>query len=208
MKICSIICGAPCKTIQKEKVEGLIIAADKGLDYCLAQGITPDYAVGDFDSADSAVPNGIKTVTVPSEKDDTDTHLAVSLAVECGCTQFRFFCAVGGRLDHTIANIQTLLELKRNNMNGILYGDTCEVCVAADETVTIPKNDGYLSVFALSERAEVSLRGVKYPVDRHTLTNTFPLGVSNEVTDESAQVIVHSGDVLIISEKSDRKNTE
>lgn len=204
MKICSIICGAPSVVIQKNKVAGLVIAADRGLDYCLKAGITPDYVVGDFDSVHSAIPDGIAVVTVPSEKDDTDTHLAVSIALERGYTEFRFFCALGGRLDHTIANIQTLLELKRNGKNGILYGDRSEVLIAVDETITIPKNDGYLSVFALSECAEVSLAGVKYQIERHTLVNTFPLGVSNEITEDFAQVTVHSGEVLIVLEKSDK----
>ena len=114
-KICSIICGAPC-SFDRERVSGYVIAADSGLDRCLSAGITPDLVVGDFDSAKSDVPSGIESVRVKPEKDDTDTVLAANIAIERGYNELRFFCAVGGRISHTLANIQMLLLLKKWNI--------------------------------------------------------------------------------------------
>ena len=197
-KICSIICGAPCAGIDKNLIEGLVIAADRGLDYALAAGITPDIAVGDFDSAESSVPSGVECVRVSPIKDDTDTILAANTAIEHGCDELRFFCALGGRLDHTFANIQVLYDLINRGIHVKLYGDNECAYLLRNETVEIPRYDGYLSVFSYGESAVVSESGVKYPIDRYLMKNSFPLGVSNEITAPAAIITAHEGMVIII----------
>lgn len=204
MKICSIICGAPCGKLPTELVEGLVIAADRGLDYCLAAGITPKYAVGDFDSATSEVPVGVERIAAPPEKDDTDTALAVQIGLEQGCEEFRLFCALGGRLDHTFACFQTLYDLRKRGKRGALYGDGCAAEFALDETVVIPRFSGYLSLFAFDGSPTVSVSGVKYPVRDYVLRNTYPIGVSNEITGDSAEISSKNGTVLIIRQNFDK----
>lgn len=191
-QICSVICGAPCE-INKQFVSGFLIAADSGLDRCRAAGIVPDLAVGDFDSAKTEVPEGVERVTVSSEKDITDAWLAAQIALERGFTELRFFCALGGRVSHSIANIQMMRELKGKGAVGALFGERCVMFLLDGKSVRIPRFDGYLSLFALDETAVVSEKGVKYPLERHTLTNAFPLGVSNEITSDFAEITVHSG---------------
>lgn len=175
-----------------------MIAADRGLDYALAAGITPDIAVGDFDSAESSVPSGVECVSVSPIKDDTDTILAANTAIEHGCDELRFFCALGGRLDHTFANIQMLYDLINRGIHGKLYGDNECAYLLRNETVEIPRYDGYLSVFSYGESAVVSESGVKYPIDRYLIKNSFPLGVSNEITAPAAIITAHEGMVIII----------
>lgn len=199
-KICSIICGAPCG-MKKELVKGFVIAADSGLDRCAEFGITPSLVVGDFDSAKTAVPSGIEVVTVPSEKDDTDAHLAAQIALERGFTELRLFCALGGRASHSIANIQLLRELKKKSVRAALFGERSAMLLICAESVELPRFKGYLSLFALDETAVVSEVGVKYPLSRHTLTNDFSLGVSNEITDKTAAITSHSGLCLIVLEE-------
>ncbi len=203
MKICSIICGAPCEKLPTELVEGLIIAADRGLDHCLKAGITPRYAVGDFDSARSPVPEGVECVTAPAEKDDTDTALAVRLGLERGCEEFRLFCALGGRLDHTFACFQTLYSLRKSGKRGALYGGGCEAIFAVDETVRIPRFRGYLSVFAFEGSPLVSITGAKYCIEDYVLRNTYPIGVSNEILGGFAEISAKNGAVLIIKQNFD-----
>lgn len=202
-KVCSIICGAPCGELPAELIEGLVIAADRGLDYCLKAGITPKYAVGDFDSARCSVPDGVERITAPAEKDDTDTALAVKVGLERGCEEFRLFCALGGRLDHSFANIQTLYALRKMRKSGVLYGDGCEAFFAIDETVKIPRFEGYLSVFAFEGTPTVSISGAKYCARDYVLRNTFPIGVSNEVMGELAEISAKNGAVLIIKQNFD-----
>lgn len=196
--ISTIVCGAPCARFPKELIEGFVIAADKGLDYCLAAGIKPTLAVGDFDSAGSAVPADIECVRVSPIKDDTDAALAADIAAERGYREFRMLCALGGRLDHSIANIQLAYRLKLGGISSVLYGDGVRAFFAVSENVRIPKNGGYLSVFAYGEAVEVSESGVKYPLEHAFLKNDFPLGVSNEITEGYAEITVHSGAALIV----------
>lgn len=197
-EICTIICGAPCAKFPREKVRGYIIAADRGLDYALSAKITPDLVVGDFDSTETEIPDGVQCVRVSPIKDDTDAALAASLAVKKGFRDLRFLCALGGRLDHSIANIQLLYHLKKLGLNGTLYGDGVELFLAREESVEIPRFDGYLSVFAYTADCVVSEEGVKYPLTEKTLTNDLTLGVSNEITEDFARITVHSGTALIM----------
>ena len=196
---CTIICGAPCEKLNKTLVKGFVIAADRGLDYALAAGIVPDVCVGDFDSAESAVPSGVECVKACPEKDETDAILAADIAIKRGFSRLRFLCAAGGRLGHTLANIQMLYGLKLRGISAELFGAHERVEILLDETVKIPRFDGYLSVFSYGNSAEISERGVKYQVENHVFTNDFPLGVSNEITEDFAEITV-KGCAIIVEE--------
>ena len=109
---------------QRPGPDDYVIAADAGYLACLVAGVTPDLLLGDFDSLERPkdFPNAIRTA--PVEKDDTDTMLAVRAGLEQGCDTFYFYGATGGkRLDHTLANFQTLLWLRRQGARGYIYGD-------------------------------------------------------------------------------------
>lgn len=199
-KICSVICGAPCG-LPRELVTGFVIAADSGFDRCVEAGIVPDLAVGDFDSVNAVVPEGIERVRVPAEKDDTDTYLAARIALERGFGEIRFFCALGGRLSHSLANIQLLRELKRKSIRAALFGERSVMFLIENESVTLPRFGGYLSLFAMDSAAVVSESGVKYPLERHSLTNEFALGVSNEITAAEVVITSHSGLCAVVLEE-------
>lgn len=204
MRICSIICGAPCENprekLQTGLVEGLVIAADRGLDHCLKAGITPKYAVGDFDSARMAVPKGVTQIVAPAEKNDTDTAIAVNIGIKQGCEEFRLFCALGGRFDHTFACLQTLFGLRKAGKYGALYGDGCKAQFAIDETLKFDIFRGYLSVFAFEGTPKVSISGAKYCLEDFVLRNTYPIGISNEILGSSAEISVEGGAALIIKQ--------
>lgn len=197
-KICSIICGSPDGRLDRALVEGLVICADSGLDHALKAGITPDIVVGDFDSCTTTVPQGAEVIRVSPIKDDTDTILAADTAIARGCTELRFFCATGGRFDHTFANVQMLEYLSEKGVSAVLYGG-CESIrlLRGGMTAVLKQHDGFVSVFALSETAVVSERGMKYPLDRYELRRSFPLGVSNEIAADTAEITVHSGTVIL-----------
>lgn len=200
--ICTIICGAPCGGISPELAEGFVIAADRGCGYALRAGITPDLVAGDLDSFCGEIPEGIELVRVPPEKDDTDAWLAAEIAVERGFTRLRFLAALGGRLDHTFANFQMIYGLLMRGVWAELYGECERAYMVSNGAAEIPRYEGYLSVFAFGGSAVVSEEGTKYPLDRHRLFESFPLGVSNEITAEKAVVTVHSGTALIIEHRA------
>ena len=200
------------------RAEDLVIAVDGGLPRLLAQGIEPDLILGDFDSlGEDLFPlleklertGRKKVLRLPREKDDTDTIYAARLCLEQGYRDFLIYGALGGRLDHTMANIQTLAWLRERDARAYLVGKTTLVSVLSSEKVTFPENfEGIFSLFALDSRVTgVTLEGMKYPLQDGELTNSFPLGVSNEISSEisytqRASVTVREGKALMILTKS------
>lgn len=196
-RIASIICGGP-SALDADNVHGLVIAADRGLELALAAGITPDIAAGDFDSSHILPPEGMERVRVPAEKDVTDAWLAAQIAIERGCTELRFFCALGGRADHSAANLQMLYSLRQRGIRAELFGEDERVFFLQNETAWIERFGGYLSVFAFGGNAVASETGVKYPLERAELFPYYPLGVSNEVSAPLAEVTAHSGTLMVM----------
>jgi len=185
----------------------LVIAADGGLADLKRFGIEPDLIVGDFDSLNEK-PTGGNVLTYPVEKDDTDMMLAVKLGLEKGCTLFYLYGGMGGRTDHTLANIQTLCYLAERGCRGYLVGESETVTVIQDGSLRFAScGSGTLSVFALSkEVCGVYERGVKYEVENARLTYDFPLGVSNAFVKECAEIGVEKGTLAVLWEHRDGKN--
>lgn len=199
-KICSIICGAPGGVLH-EKPEGLVICADRGMDIAISAGVVPDIIVGDFDSAEHKPPEGIRVIKVQPEKDDTDTMLACETAISEGCDEIRMYCALGGRPDHSIANIQTLEMMRLRGVNAMILTPNDRIYLVHESEAHIPKFHGYVSVFSYGETCMVSEYGMKYGLIRYRLDNAYPLGVSNEVADDMGRIIVHGGTALVIEHR-------
>lgn len=179
-----------------------VIAADRGFDSLLAYGVMPDLAVGDFDSLGHR-PNHPNVIQLPAEKDDTDMVYALRKGLEMGYRRFILLGGVGGRLEHTLGNLQLLDWLTMHGAQGFLAGEkTIATCVRDGATLTFPPTmSGYLSVFCNSGTAQgVTLSNLKYPLTDYTLTGSFPLGVSNQFLDAPAQVSVRKGSLLLIWE--------
>ena len=199
MKICHIVGAAQETAVCQPAKEDLVIAADGGFTALKKAGIKPDLLVGDLDSLGYS-PEDVETIRHPVMKDDTDMMLAVRIGLSKG---YRFFClygGLGGRMDHTIANIQTLAFIARHNGSGCLVGSKERLTVLMDGELRFSRQSrGILSVFALGGEAEgVTLRGVLYPLNNVALSPDFPLGVSNEFIGEEAQIRVKKGMLLIV----------
>ncbi len=198
MKPCVIFCAAEFDGLAAPIPEAaLTIAADGGLRHTQALGLEPEVILGDFDSL-GYVPNHARVF--PVEKDDTDAMLAVRLGLSRGCDYFLFYGAMDGpRLDHTMANFQTLAYLATHGARGRLIGKHYIAAVLSEETITFPATAmGIVSLFCLGAQAEVSIRGLQYPLDRGILTPDFPLGVSNHFVGEPAEITIHQGLVLAL----------
>ena len=178
--------------------DDVVVAADGGLSHLQARGITPALTVGDFDSLATS-PAGENVMTFPVEKDDTDTMLAVKILWERGVRRFRLLAGTGGRSDHTLANLQTLLWVARRGGQAVLCGEGECFAVLHNATARFfAKTEGTLSVFAMGGDArEVTLQGVYYPLENGTLTADFPLGVSNRFVGQPATVQVGDGALLL-----------
>ena len=179
----------------------LIIAADAGYARCLALGLTPDLVIGDFDSL-CKVPDLSNLMRLPVEKDVTDMAAAVEQGILRGCKAFYLYGGMGGRPDHTLANYTILTKLSQEKIENFLYGEGYAVTAVTNGTLTLTGGRGEtVSVFSWSERSEgVTLRGLKYPLENATLTNTFALGVSNAFAEEKAMISVKRGTLLVMRE--------
>lgn len=176
-----------------------VIAADAGYLQAQRYGLRPHLIVGDFDSADDPGQVDIPIQRFSSHKDDTDCLLAVRRGLEEGCRRFTILGGLGGRLDHTLANLQTLTFIADRGGRGELMGDKTYVTLLRSGSVTLPKQPGYLSVFAFGgECRGICERGTEYPLENACLTPGFPLGVSNHITGDSATISVAQGDLLIV----------
>lgn len=177
----------------------LLIAADGGLSCVERMGLTPHLVVGDFDSL-GKYPDLPNTIVLPREKDITDTHAAISLGLERGYRRFALYGGTGGRLAHTLANLQLLDGLARQGCRGFLIGDGTVATAVHNGALDLPAGmQGYLSVFCSSGTADgVSLTGLKYELSNAQLTGNFPLGVSNEFVGTNAHVQVENGTLLVL----------
>lgn len=178
----------------------LVIAADAGYRICQALDIVPDLLLGDFDSM--AQPEGFPNVLrSPVEKDDTDTMLAVKTALDRGCGAVHLYGGTGGRrLDHTLANLQALLYLRRRGARGYLHDRDFVWTVIENESLTLERQVewGLFSAFCLGDRAEgVEEIGFQYPLHEAVLTPDFPLGVSNHFLEPRATVSVRKGALAV-----------
>ena len=213
-----LMCAGEYESMEIPFQEGdLKVAVDGGLVRLLDQGICPDLVLGDFDSLDekyrpylekleSETPE--KILKLPCEKDDTDTLYAARVCLEKGYREIIMYGGLGGRLDHTISNLQTLAWIRRQGGRGYLLGRrekrTVLVTALCGEQILFPMDyAGMFSLFALDSLVTgVTLEGMKYPLGEAELTNDFPLGVSNEIrpSGRRARAAVREGMALMILE--------
>ncbi|MBQ1518474.1 MAG: thiamine diphosphokinase [Ruminococcus sp.] len=209
MKRCAIFAGGdmpdvmPYNLPEYYKDFGCVICADSGYKHAKRLGIVPDVIVGDFDSYDGELPEGVEVIRTVPEKDDTDTLMAIKKAIAMGYNEISLFGALGGkRFEHTIANIQTMMYARENGCKLGIYGESTLLLQGAEdgEQNYLREDEGtYLSVFAMTESADIEyMRGVKYPLENYRMVQSFPIGVSNEITGTTADIKLKSGVVLIV----------
>ena len=200
-KICHIVGAGPfCPWGPQPQPGDLLIAADGGYAHLSRWGLMPDLVVGDFDSL-GYVPPHPHIVRHPVEKDDTDTALALSEGWSRGYRTFHIYGALGGRLDHTLANVQLLCGLAGRGGQGVLIGPGMTVTAVHNGTLELEGEPGQtLSVFCWGEPAQgVTLEGLKYPLQGATMTAQVPLGVINEFLGGPAQVTVEQGTLVVMT---------
>ena len=144
------------------------------------------------------LPEGTELYVAPCEKDDTDTMLACSLAVEKGCTSLLILGGTGGRADHGLSNILYLESLRNHGVDALLTDGENRIRVLRDASVTLPDRGGYFSVMSLTDSCTVTLEGCKYPLTDAPLRREMPYAVSNEVLPgDNATVTVHGTAVVM-----------
>ena len=202
MKRCTIFCAGDFHGLAAPIDHSMVIAADGGLRHLQALNIQPDVVLGDFDSL-GYTPTDARVF--PVEKDDTDSMLAVRHGLDAGCRSFILYGALDGpRLDHTIANLQTLMFLAQHGASGTLVGKDHIVTVVKDGAIRLPaQSEGIVSLFCMGEDAKgVTIKNLQYELENGTLSAAFPLAVSNHFIGKEALIQVQDGALLLIYPRS------
>lgn len=200
MGICYIVGAGECKNLSFAKKNGdLVIAADGGYNYLLSANIEPDVVIGDFDSLGEA-PHGDNVVKLNPVKDITDMNAAVDVGLEKGYSEFVIYGALGGRVDHSLANIQLIAYLSSIGKKASIRDGKTVITAVTSGKINFDKSyKGYISVFSHNDVCEgVCIRGLKYKLENAVLKNLFPLGVSNEFTGTDSEIVIGSGTAIII----------
>ena len=200
-EFCLIISGAPeCYFPVSFTKADFVIACDAGYIHAQRADIVPDVIIGDFDSYLGELPGGVEIIRTKPEKDDTDTMMALKLAIRRGYRRIMLVGALGGRVDHMLANISLIAFAATKGADLQIVDGHHQIFAVRDGKRRVPRSSWRnLSVFAFdTECIGVTLRGVKYPLEGAVLTNTFALGVSNEFTEDIAEISVESGILIVV----------
>ena len=209
-KRCVIVSGGAFSPVSGLCPEDFVIACDRGYTYCEKLGIVPDLIISDFDSYTGPVNPDIALDRHIPEKDDTDTMLAVKYAVANGFDRLLLCCALGGRLDHLIANLQSLLYAQKNGLPAALESEDTVILTLENTSVRIPRRYGWsLSVFAMDGPCRgVSIAGAKYLLQDAEIVPSFPLGVSNEWAEDEAVISVRDGILVVVLSRMPQASAE
>ena len=205
---CFIIAGSPEASVSfiKSKINSnFVICADRGYAFAKAAGISPSLIVGDFDSCGLELPDNCEVVTLPTEKDDTDTAHAVDLALERGYDEITILGAIGGRLDHSLANLCLLEYISSRGGRGELLSEKERIVYLKEGEYSFDSLKGLtFSLFPFGcSQVVVEYIGAKYSDGVYCLTNKKPQGVSNIFSENHSEVKIYRGAAVLIINTSD-----
>lgn len=192
-----------------------IIGVDKGLEFCYRNHVIPDWILGDFDSISKEVidwyreqqENPIRQYK--PEKDDTDTRLGMELALKLGSDKIFLLGATGGRLDHYMGNLQSLLITAMEEKEGWILDEQNAITVRRAGKICIHKEEQfgkYVSFFSMGDEVTgLSLKGFQYPLDGYTLKNSDGIAVSNQLLDDCGIIEFETGYLMMVLSKDRTK---
>ena len=183
--------------IQDYLEDSFVIAADGGLLNLEKSNITPDLILGDFDSL-GFEPEGENVIKYPVKKNDTDMMLAVKKAIDLGYKEIVIFGGCGGRLDHTLANINTMIYALEKGANISILDSQNDMFITDDALRLSRRDKDNISLFAIEEKAVVDIEGAKYCGGNIVISNNTTLGVSNSFADDEVKISVVEGTILVI----------
>ena len=205
MKV-AVVSGAPQAWLDLEDIKSsFIIGVDRGALVLIEQGICPHLSIGDFDSVTTSELEKIKEsslelIQLPSEKDETDTEVALNYLLNKKVSSINLYGVIGGRIDHTLANIRLLLQFAKKGLALTLVdkGNYLTVLAPGNYEIQSPRLP-YISFFALeSTVTNLTLANLKYPLINYQLKQDDIRCISNETISSSFSVSFDTGYLLMI----------
>lgn len=176
-----------------------IICADSGYDHAVKMGIAPNLLVGDMDSIHADLPT--ENIRIfPAKKDDTDTEIAISAALEQGCDDILILGGIGSRMDHTLANILFLKQLHDQKISAKIVNENNEIrLMGSQENITLQGHPGdLLSLIPITDCIGVTNKGFEYPLIQEDLPLGTTRGVSNVFLSDTGSISLQNGLLLVM----------
>ena len=202
---CVIISGSPDTNVEEIKSlctsDDFIVCADSGYSFAKKAGLTPNLIIGDFDSLKEELPQNTEVVKLNTHKDDTDTEHCVMECIRRGYKDFLLLGSIGGRTDHTFANIATLAFLSEYNYNGIARNNGEEIRILKEGSYEMNNKKGLIfSVFPYGcESVNVTYKGAEYMLNNKTLTYNVSRGIRNVFVDDEAEITINRGRAILLT---------
>jgi len=193
--------------LKEKKAAGTIIAADTDLGVLKRLKVTPDTIIGDLDSVKDKYVGyflklGVEVIRLEVRKNETDTEAALDLAMKRGAEEIVILGGTGKRLDHTLGNIMLLKRAYDSGVKAYLKDRHTLIQVGTGKIEICGKNGEVVSLLPIGDGAVVGgVKGLFYPLDNLTLTNSHTRGVSNKMTGQKAVIDVAHGMVIVIQNK-------
>lgn len=210
MKVCIILNGEinnydeTKQIILREKYD-YIIGADGGCNHLYKMGITPQYIIGDLDSINKELVDYYKSKNVlfktyPSRKDETDSEICVYLAKELKAKKIDFYASLGGRIDHTLANIGLMHYVREMNMKPRIITSEEEVNIMKNEEIILcgKKGDTISIIPIMGDANNITLKNLEYPLNNGKIGYLSSLGISNVMSEDECSIKIEDGYALII----------
>jgi len=189
----------------------LVIAADGGANALAAHGRTPHVLVGDMDSVAPETlvhlqRQGCRVLSYRPEKDETDTELALLEAVSLGARRITLLGALGGRIDHELANILLLAMPQLAGIETRIYDGRSYLSIVRDEATVHGQAGDLLSLIPLAgDAVGVVTEGLQYPLRGEVLHFGPARGVSNVFLGDLARLTLQSGQLLLVHTPQDEE---
>lgn len=186
------------------KDDDIIICADGGIRHLNEFKVSADYFLGDFDSCDfekeskSKYIKNAEIIRFKCEKDETDTEIALNLAIEKNCDEIVMIGAIGTRFDHTLSNVFLLKKALLNGIDAQIIDEHNKIRLT-DKPISLEyEKNAYLSLIALEKTEGLTLKNLKYPLDNYTLETGTSRGISNEFTEKNAEISFKKGLLVVM----------
>ena len=196
MKTCFIVGAGEENALNIVKNDGdIVVACDGGLRYLDKYGYKPDVIIGDFDSL-GYVPTGKEVIKLNVIKDETDVGAALRLFGD-KFDRFVLLCCGGGKISHTLANIQNAINVAKRKKEVFIYDKKEILTFVTDGKISFASGKGFFSIFADGMCEGVTITNAKYPLSDAVLKSDFPLGVSNEFVGKTTEISVKKGTLTV-----------
>jgi len=189
------------------KPSDFVIAANGGSKHCKTLGIVPDLVIGDLDSLDKKLEQewekkNVGIISYPTDKDWTDTELALKYVVKQGFKEIVLAGFLGKRIDHVISNLLMMADLIDKVDKLMIIEGQQEIYVVKDRLEIKGKQGDLVSLIPLLGNCQgVTTKGLKYQLQGSTLKFGKSRGVSNVMLGKKAEIGVEKGKLLVVYNK-------